>query len=223
MTILLLNTNPIVHKLVSLSAQKTGDTLYAIGSLYESMASDYDLFIVDDGRYSDDMMLGCSFTYRKSLFMAMRGQIVPGWFDYVVYKPFLPTDLVDMLLTIQHSLPCDEIDYAINNPAMVLDHSDLEELQGLLQEEELFFGDEGLDDAEELNVSVFDPFEGIERYDELDALSEEELRRAIGESAEGSQGIEVLQALLKALSSDEVAKTLKKLDINININFGNAI
>jgi hypothetical protein len=36
-----------------------------------------------------------------------------------------------------------------------------------------------------------------------------------------AEGMDALQALLKALSNEEVAKTLKGLSINININFGN--
>jgi uncharacterized membrane protein len=40
-------------------------------------------------------------------------------------------------------------------------------------------------------------------------------------SASHAEGVEALQALLKALSNEEVAKSLKGLNISININFGN--
>ena len=36
-----------------------------------------------------------------------------------------------------------------------------------------------------------------------------------------TEGVEALQALLKALSNENVAKSLKGLNISININFGN--
>ena len=36
-----------------------------------------------------------------------------------------------------------------------------------------------------------------------------------------AEGIEALQSLLKALSNEEVAKSLKGLNISININIGN--
>ena len=41
------------------------------------------------------------------------------------------------------------------------------------------------------------------------------------ETAHPQEGMEALQALLKALSNEEVAKSLKGLNISININFGN--
>ena len=41
------------------------------------------------------------------------------------------------------------------------------------------------------------------------------------ESAAPAEGVEALQALLKALANEEVAKSLKGLNISININFGN--
>jgi hypothetical protein len=216
MTILLLNTNPIVHKLVSLSAQKTGDILHCVTSLHETTQTHYDLMIVDDARYSDDMMLGCLFTYNTALFLAMRGNIVPTWFDYIIYKPFLPTDLVDTFLSIQGA-----VSHSISeNVGSVFNTEDVQELQELLDEEDLFFGDEV---AEVLNSSTFNPFDGMASYAELDALSEEELKNVIEGSQTSSNGIEALQALLHALSSDDVAKTLKGLDINININFGNTL
>jgi hypothetical protein len=52
--------------------------------------------------------------------------------------------------------------------------------------------------------------------DELDLM---EAQESIQNSP--AAGMEALQALLKALSNDEVAKSLKGLNISININFGN--
>jgi hypothetical protein len=52
--------------------------------------------------------------------------------------------------------------------------------------------------------------------DELDLIEPEETQES-----SPAAGMEALQSLLKALSNDEVTKSLKGLNISININFGN--
>ena len=96
MRILLLNDNPVVRKLVALSAQKTKDDLSVVWSVDEVQGDAYDLLIVDDAHYSDEAMsaLKEKIQYTTSLLMATRGNAVPAGFDKVINKPFLPTDLV---------------------------------------------------------------------------------------------------------------------------------
>ncbi|MFZ2888891.1 hypothetical protein [Sulfuricurvum sp.] len=103
MKILLFNDNPVVRKLVALSAQKTKDDLKVIWSVDEIEESDYDLLIIDDALYSDEAFMGLKelVTYKSLLLMATRGQAIPAGFDNVINKPFLPTDLVDMFVQIE--------------------------------------------------------------------------------------------------------------------------
>lgn len=102
MKILLFNDNPVVRKLVALSAQKTKDELSVIWSVDEIQESDYDLLIIDDALYSDELFESLKelVTYKSTLLMATRGKAVPAGFDNVINKPFLPTDLVDMFIKI---------------------------------------------------------------------------------------------------------------------------
>ena len=106
MRILLLNDNPVVRKLVALSAQKTKDDLNVVWSADEIEHDMYDLLIVDDAHYSDEVMatLKEKIIFKKSLLMATRGNAVPAGFDYVINKPFLPTDLVELFAGIENSL-----------------------------------------------------------------------------------------------------------------------
>ena len=55
MKILLLYDNPVVNKLVTLSAQKTSDTLVVVTSIDEIAEDNYDLLVVDDTLYSDEL------------------------------------------------------------------------------------------------------------------------------------------------------------------------
>ncbi len=106
MKILLLNDNPVVRKLVALSAQKTKDDLSVIWSVDEVEDDAYDLLIVDDAHYSDESMdaLREKITYKTSLLMATRGNAIPNGFDKIINKPFLPTDLVDLFAKIDNDL-----------------------------------------------------------------------------------------------------------------------
>jgi len=132
MKILLFNDNPVVRKLVALSAQKTKDELSVIWSVDEIQESDYDLLIVDDALYSDELFESLKelITFKSTLLMATRGKAVPAGFDNVINKPFLPTDLVDMFIKInkkvssaspaipttkvEETFPHEEALYAIN-------------------------------------------------------------------------------------------------------------
>jgi len=103
MKILLFNDNPVVRKLVALSAQKTKDDLSVVWSTDEIEGNAYDLLIVDDALYSDEILdsINERIVAKNTLFMATRGKAVPSGFDNVINKPFLPTDLVDMFVQIE--------------------------------------------------------------------------------------------------------------------------
>lgn len=102
MKILLFNDNPVVRKLVALSAQKTKNDLSVIWSVDEIQESDYDLLIIDDALYSDELFESLKeiVSFKTALLMATRGKAVPAGFDNIINKPFLPTDLVDILIKI---------------------------------------------------------------------------------------------------------------------------
>ena len=106
MKILLFNDNPVVRKLVALSAQKTKDDLSVVWSMDEIEEGKYDLLIIDDALYSDEIFesLDEKIGAKCKLLMATRGNEIPQGFNHVINKPFLPTDLVDMFVQIQKKL-----------------------------------------------------------------------------------------------------------------------
>ncbi len=102
MNILLLNDNPVVTKLVTLSAQKTGNEILIASNLDEITEGSYDLLIVDEALYTPALFdeLESKIAYKSSLYMLSRGVASADGFDYEVKKPFLPTDLVELLSKI---------------------------------------------------------------------------------------------------------------------------
>ncbi|MFA6630422.1 MAG: hypothetical protein WCS55_11740 [Sulfuricurvum sp.] len=162
MKILLFNDNPVVRKLVALSAQKTKDDLSVIWSVDEIEESGYDLLIVDDALYSNEIFesLKEHITYKSTLLMATRGNAVPAGFDNVINKPFLPTDLVDMFIQIEK-----KIAGAASQPSF--EPTDIPSIEPMAEEEPLYAInlEESLPD---LNTEITDTFDAID----LDGLDE---------------------------------------------------
>ncbi|MDD2828199.1 MAG: hypothetical protein PHW18_01345 [Sulfuricurvum sp.] len=208
MRILLLNDNPVVRKLVALSAQKTKDDLHVVWSMDEIEHETYDLLIIDDAQYSDDAMdaINYKITYKSSLLMATRGSATPAGFDKVINKPFLPTDLVELFTSIEKSLsttseamkveervtPMIELDTLLDNEELdeLIDEGEIgsvktnvldhDEVQEL---QELLVGTDG----EEISLDDFEFDEPLSmnevHLDDLDELSEDplDLSENIGE------------------------------------------
>ncbi len=164
MRILLLNDNPVVRKLVALSAQKTKDDLDVIWSLDEIEHPHYDLLIVDDALYSDEMIsqLKEKVSFRSSVLMATRGAATPAGFDKVINKPFLPTDLVELFAGIAQSLPELSVDEGKKSTDVI---DDL--LDDLLVDDDLLSNDL-IEDDSLLKTTVLDFQEVQELQDLLD-------------------------------------------------------
>lgn len=206
MKILLFNDNPVVRKLVALSAQKTKDDLSVIWSVDEIEESEYDLLIVDDALYSDEMFesLNEKIIVKSTLFMATRGQAVPSGFDNVINKPFLPTDLVDMFVQIEKKVSAtsetkgdakeestpSEAMYAINL------EDTLPDLEG--HEEELMEAEHLNDSEEEFDFSSLEDFD--EKLPETAILDQEEVQE--------------VQGLLEETEEDDFAQELNDMNLS---------
>lgn len=194
MRILLFNDNPVVRKLVTLSAQKTKDMLDVVWSVDEIEHSEYDLLIMDDALYSDDIFESIKehVIYSKALLMATRGNAVPAGFDSVINKPFLPTDLVEILIQmnkmvaspsraaateeIPSDMPLQSADYEINledtMPKAAVSDDEGDELALLHSDEEEIdldsFDETFLDDLDGDLPQILDQEEVLEVQNLLD-------------------------------------------------------
>ena len=154
MKILLLNDNPVVRKLVALSAQKTKDELSVIWSVDEVEGDSYDLLIVDDAHYSDESMAALKekIKYKTSLLMATRGNTTHSGFEKVINKPFLPTDLVDLFSQINKDLSSSAPKVTEEkSKAIVLD--DVIEKESA-QDEDLNFDDFDFDEEDTIETAI---------------------------------------------------------------------
>lgn len=182
MKILLLNTNPVVTKLVTLSAQKSGDIVDIAEDIDDPrLDSAYDLLIVDDSLYTKELMqdIASKINYVRSLYVHSRDSEVSSEFDSFIKKPFLPTELVDLFVDVakkvtpvgaKTSRQTDESDefevlddFDVDDTQdedleheSILNIDDLDEVKNLLDESD---GDEfSLNDKKELEVLDDDLF-----------------------------------------------------------------
>jgi len=170
MRVLLFNDNPVVTKLVTLSAQKTGDQLEVCSDIKVLNPGEYKLLIVDDGLYNDESaaILGSSITASQHLFMSNRDTEVPAGFEHKISKPFLPTDLVELLSSIS----------AMHTDAPAQEEERVESVD--VPDDETFDLD-GLDDElifDEEDANTADSDAGIDELDDIDGLELDDLEAA---------------------------------------------
>ncbi|EOI6144416.1 hypothetical protein ACMU5N_000178 [Campylobacter coli] len=216
MKILLLNENPVVSRLISLSAKKMSYDFEEINT-YDENLGHYDVIIVDSDTPAPLKILKekCD----KLIFLAPRNQSVDIEAQ-ILHKPFLPTDFLNLLnqenLKIDDSivLPIDESENPYADISLDLDSLNLDDLpdENNNAQESDFSLEEGLesltlDDMEEKTSQKEIASENIDEELNLDDLSldeEQEEDNSISEQVEVSRLEEKHEEALEALSQDDV-------------------
>ncbi|MCD4668676.1 MAG: DNA topoisomerase IV, partial [Sulfurimonas sp.] len=208
MKILLLNDNPVVNKLVTLSAQKTSDELEIVEDADAISENSYDLLVVDDTIYSDGLMSEVQekITFTKSLYICSRDAEDMDVFTTIIKKPFLPTDLVELFSSLGKELEREEpIDDVMSDEIVSLDEPNLEELD--LDEELELEDDLSLDEIEIEDDSL--DLEDDLSLDEIeDDLSLDDLEDDILEE----------DVTLNVLDKDELQEVQDLLDDEIELD-----
>jgi len=152
--ILLLNDNPVVNKLVTLSAQKTSDELDVVDSIDSIQAGEYDLLVVDDAMYNDNMFseIKSKIMFGASLYICSRDAAEVKDFSWTLKKPFLPTDLVELFLKFSKEAEMG----GLNKEEIATDIDELED-----------FDSQELKLEEETELDELDEFETEELGEEL--------------------------------------------------------
>lgn len=241
MTIALLNTTPIVGKLVERLAQKRGDTLKEPAD-----GSPADVVIVDDSVGDSYDAEAARVLGRYTLYVGSRFDAMPEGFDAVLGKPFLPEELNELLDNAEMALgpaversdifDADEAAAAIEADAgdeePLFNPDDVDELKALLDAVESEVSEDA-PSASELEAKIEAALETIEPeaweqpVEEIlyDADASEQMNEAQSVDAfEGidlhARGVEALQDLMAILSDELVARALKEMGVRIDISFG---
>ena len=214
MNILLLNNNPVVTKLVTLSAQKSSDKLEIVDNIDEISSNRYDLVVVDDSLYSEEKMdeLSARVEFDKSLYICSRNSEHVESFTAILKKPFLPTDLVDLFINFgknivstsselagkiaKNSSSSDKMnDFSLGKQQKESENYDLNDLETL----------DDLDSFDDLEVMG-----DLDAFEDLDILAGEELGSSGDELIENTNDsildkddLKEVQTLLKETEKDE--------------------
>jgi uncharacterized membrane protein len=137
---------------------------------------------------------------------------------------------------LERELETDDFDLNLNDDIMnelmpteednLMDEGNFDELDMLDERELKIAVGEEMDDTEPtLSVAAGSPSLAAETFNEVmnesPSFSDFKDEVDLDEPASHAEGVEALQALLKALSNENVTKSLKGMNISININFGN--
>lgn len=216
MKILLLNENPVVSRLISLSAKKMSYDFEEINT-YDENLGHYDVIIVDSDTPAPLKILKekCD----KLIFLAPRNQSADIEAQ-ILHKPFLPTDFLNLLnqenLKIDDSiiLPIDESENPYADISLDLDSLNLDDLpdENNNAQESDFSLEEGLEsltleDMEEEASQKEIASENIDEELNLDDLSldeEQEGDNSTSEQVEVSRLEEKHEEALEALSQDDI-------------------
>lgn len=97
-SILLVNENKIVSRLLQLSCEKNGYNLEEVTSL-DTSGDSYDVIFVDSDLYNNELLaqIESKLNYDQLGYIGTKQESSPDGFDLVIEKPFLPTDFVDMI------------------------------------------------------------------------------------------------------------------------------
>jgi len=219
--ILLLNDNPVVTKLVTLSAQKTDDTVTTTHSVEEAPEGSYDLLVIDDAQYSEESYaeLKKKIKFKKSLFICSRENEKIGHFSATMKKPFLPTDLVELFTNLKNNLDVPEEDEAEDS---LLDGLDLEGLDDFDMLEDM--DDNLIEDDNSINENILDNEEAQkvkalldETQDEADALTEEVEQEDDMEAEKGLEEMDFDEDLENIDLDEEVDLDLAELGLEDDI------
>jgi len=195
MNTLLVNNDAVITKLVKLSTQKTGDRLDIATSIDEIRDESYDLLILDGGLFSREFLesLNDKVIYAHSIFITTRESGETAFFEKLLYKPFLPTELLLMLHQVAAHVQKEQ-----------------EELSKEIVFENSFFSDDeiagGEDELEQDTLERVQQFEKIAEASLQEITADEASEEEVLENIFSDEDVSEVKAILDALSSEEKAE-----------------
>lgn len=227
MHFLLVNRHPAVSRLIVLSTQKLGYEIDEVASFEDLPLESYNIVFVDSELYDEiaiDSLRESGFS-RNFICIVPRGEKKPENIDYILQKPFLPTDFIDLVSRVQsedsgkvsdlevEAFSGKEINLEDEEIDIDLDDIELESIDDLdLEEEDVVDNEADLSRLEEREHGVDSSemkLDDVELDSELDAemLKQNEEENGIGER--DNIDSEELDSILDSEEIDEVKKLLE--------------
>lgn len=204
-SILLINDNKIVSRLLQLSSEKQNYTLEEIND-YTAGKDAYNVIFIDSEKYDPDAWeaLKSTLTYDKLGFIGDKTHPKPEGFDLVLEKPFLPTDFVALMQENFRVMSEDEMADELDE---IEDIGDEEALDlDSLEEMEI---DESLDSLEEESVGL-----DLDSFEDESPISDTTLTTGITDTlAEDDSNQEEIANLMDEIDGME-EEPLEEMDLD---------
>ncbi|MDD3592539.1 MAG: hypothetical protein PHO65_07855 [Sulfurovum sp.] len=248
MRILLLNTNPVVSRLIALCLKDRHIELYEFSSLEKIEDKAYDLGFIDDasyGRITTDMLQ--AFRIDKLVLLTAYPEERNSAIDIVIKKPFLPSKIIEVIESLHSTeiqevpsdepphifpLSAEEEELTAGSPP-VLNIDEIERIKSLLKMEEEIVDEELWEKNEEVLETlkrevikqnlIDEGLEIVEEEDVINALEKDVTLHITHDLSKSEEQKEAFEAkLLDAIEKMKIKK-LKKLlngaEVTINIKF----
>ena len=207
MHILLININPVVSRLISFCMRNDNMNLEEVHDVGDVVRDRYDIVFVDEASYGDETeALLANLIMKKKVFLSSSDEVddVLRFFDTVIKKPFLPSQITAVLENLEKD---ETLEVSTEIPSIFPLSSD--EVRGEEVEDSV---DEMLEEEEKEGTSVLDSNE-IEKIKAL--LEMEEEVEAVSDEEYESRKVEVIKQQLIAdgleiVDEDEYVEALSK-------------
>ena len=199
MTILLINDNPVVSRLLSLCTRDDDMVLEKVSNINEAIATRYDVLFVDEASCEGDVAsLSTRLDVGKKIYLSYSDDPMAG-FDETVKKPFLPSQIIEILKTVEVRESIEEVlmEETFVDDFEVEESSDDEKVPSIfpLSAEEVD-EEEEQSEEEDVNPEVLN-LDEIEKIKALLDMDEEEVEAFdLNEEAYESRKIEVIKEQL---------------------------
>ena len=106
MKLLLINKNPVVSRMMLMSVPKAGFEIEECDSVYDLPKGRFEVVVIDDEMYDENFLedIKQNIKFAKLGLITASKNMEQKGFDFVLTKPFLPTDLIEILREVKSEL-----------------------------------------------------------------------------------------------------------------------
>jgi len=234
MNILLINTNPVVSRLIGLCVDKSKIILDEIEDVKQLTKKSYDIVFIDDALYSKEVDEGLySLSVKQKVLLwnqSKESEKYKNQFDMVISKPFLPSQIHTLFNSIESQNEEKEEEQEVEDDSVletqILDTQEITKIKMLLsnEDEEILPLSEQEYEIEKVKV-IKEQLEadGIEIIDAdtyIDSLSKTTRKKKKFKKKHKKLAEDFKKAFLEALDGMEKKKRkklLKNTEVKINI------
>jgi len=123
MKLLLVNKNPVVARMMLMSVPKAGFEIEEVDNVHNLPSGEYDVVVIDDEMYDDNFLhdINQNIKYYQLGLIASSKNTHSDQFDFILSKPFLPTDLIEILRDVKNKIEFKKKQEQLSQPRVAKD------------------------------------------------------------------------------------------------------